>query len=354
MLQHRPRFLVIALLLGGLSAGGPAGCGDDGGGPHQIVDAAIPPAPIQVMGPQGRIDFAYDLALADEDPTGQLRTYSVAPATLPPGLSMTPDGLVTGAPTASGVYETEIWADGACAEASCRLVVHLTIEVLPVILLSGYGPFAGVPDNPSWAAVAPLNEEIIGGYDVRTMELTVTWDGAWATYALEYERLGPAIALGAGVAMGEQVIRLESRAENYAQGEDVDGIMKDAPIDAGGEDQDTGLPLADLLELLQDHGYPVAISNSAGTYLCNYLFYHLMRHINAEPPEANIIGGFVHVPGEEVVSIPDMTDAWELMLGYLAEHRDALLNKERRRGDRPWQATVHHAPRYLYSRAQPR
>ena len=354
MFQHRRRPVILRLLLIGLAVGGPTGCGDSGGGANHTADSATPPAPIDVTGPEGRIDFDYHLTLADEDPTGLVRTYSVSLGALPAGVSLAPDGTVSGTPTASGVHEIVVWGDGDCGDASCRLVVRLTIRVLPVILLSGYGPFAGVPDNPSWAAVAPLHEEIIGGYDVRTMELTVTWDGAWEAYEMEYERLRPAIAIGSGVAMGELVIRLESRATNYAQGEDVDGIIKNAPIEAGGEALGTGLPLADLLALLEGQGYPVAISDNAGTYLCNYLFYNLMSHLDQERPEDNILGGFVHVPGEDVVSIADMTDAWTLMLGYLTGYRDSLQRKERRRGDRVWQATVHHAPRYLYSRAPPR
>lgn len=344
--------LLTSLLLLGLALGEMVGCGDTGGDANHNADAAAPPPSIDVTGPQGRIDFAYHLSLADEDPTDQVRTYGVAQGSLPAGLALASDGTVSGTPTASGVHEIEVWGDGACEDVSCRLVVRLTIEVLPVILLSGYGPFAGVPENPSWAGVAPLHEELIGGYDVRTIELTVTWDGAWAAYELEYERLRPAIAIAAGVAMGETVIRLESRAANYAEGEDVDGIVKDEPIEAEGVWRDTRLPLADLLELLEGQSYPVAISDNAGTYLCNYLFYLLMRHIALEPIGSSILGGFVHVPGEEVVTISDMTDAWELMLGYLASYRDSLQRKERRPGDRQWQATVHHAPRYLYSRTR--
>ncbi len=158
--------LLVSLLLS-LILGGPAGCGDAGGGDNHTVDATTPPAPIEIGGPTGRIDFAYHLALAEQDPTGQPRSYSVNIGALPTGLSLAPDGTVSGTPTASGLHEIIIWGDGDCGDAACRLVVYLTIEVLPVILLSGYGPFAGVPDNPSWAGVAPLHEAIIGGYDAR-------------------------------------------------------------------------------------------------------------------------------------------------------------------------------------------
>ncbi len=360
-MSRSPRLALLGTLLTALAVAGPLGCGDSGTNSNSntnanangnATDAAQPPAPIDVTGPVGRIDFAYTLALADEDPTGEVRTYSISTGALPLGLTLASDGTVSGTPTASGVHEIEIQGEGACGDVTCRLVVRLTIEVLPVILLSGYGPFAGVPENPSWAAVAPLHEQIIGGYDVRTIELTVTWDNAWAAFELEYEHFKPAIAIGAGVAMGELVIRLEALAQNYAQGQDVDGINKNEPIDPTGDDWDSGLPLADLRDLLQNEGYPVAISNNAGTYLCNYLFYNLMRHVALEPAAARVLAGFVHVPGEDVVSIPDMTDAWELMLGYLTTYRESL-QRTRHLGDRPYEATVTHAPRYLYPRTAP-
>ena len=37
----------------------------------------------------------------------------------------------------------------------------------------------------------------------------------------------------------------------------------------------------------------MAISDNAGTYLCNYLFYHIMRRVDEEPVEANILGCFM-------------------------------------------------------------
>lgn len=349
-----PRTLSRTLMILTLTLAGPLGCGDSSAQDNNTVDATSGPTTVEVTGPAGRIDFAYHLALAAEAPTAEVRTYSVANGSLPEGLSLAPDGTVSGIPTASGLHETVVWGEGACGDYTCRLVLHVTIEVLPVILLSGYGPFDGVPQNPSWAGVAPLHEALIGGYDVRTIELTVTWDGAWTAFALEYERLRPAMAIGAGVAMGEPVIRLESLATNFASGGDVDGVIKNETIEPFAGDLETGLPLADLLGLLGDAEYPVVISSNAGTYLCNYLFYHIMARVEEEPPEANVLGGFVHVPGEDVVSIPDMTEAWELMLGYLITYQGSLQRKERRRGDRPWTATVHRAPRYLYSRARPK
>ena len=339
-----------ALLVILLAALVPA-CGDDPAQPGPdaaVIDAAVPPGPIDVAGPLGRIDYAYALDVASHDVTGETRSYVLASGALPPGLTLDASGTVAGTPLTSGVYPAVLHGEGPCAAEVCRLVVNLEIEVAPIILLSGYGPFAGVPENPSYAGVEPLDATLIAGHDVRVLELVVEWDAAPDEYLAEYERLQPVLAIASGVAMGENVVRLESLAHNLAEGEDVSGVVLNGPIDASGLDTlPSTLPLADLLDLLvEGHGYPVAISDDAGTYLCNYLFYKLMARVLAEPAERQVLGGFVHVPGIEVVTAEEMTQAWVWMIEYLVAYRADLGAKRRRPGDRAVVPTVHHAPRY--------
>jgi pyroglutamyl-peptidase len=38
------------------------------------------------------------------------------------------------------------------------------------------------------------------------------------------------------------------------------------------------------------------VSNSAGTFVCNHIFYALMHRIATQPALAHTRGGFVHVP----------------------------------------------------------
>lgn len=329
----------LCLMLGSASCSGPE---------EMEADAAMPPAPVTLTGPLGRIDYPYVLSLAEADPTGEDRSWARADGLLPPGLTVAPDGVLTGAPRASGRFEAELWGDGPCGEPSCRLQMFLTIEVAEVILLSGYGPFEGVEENPSWLAVEPLDGTLIGGYDVRVVELPVLWDEAPSLYLAEYSRLQPVLAIGAGVAMGETLIRLESKAVNWAYGEDVNGTFKPGRrIDPDEPDAlYSTLPLESLRVLLEEAEYPVGISEDAGTYLCNYLFFKIMQRVALEPAERLVLGGFVHVPGQEVVSIPEMTEAWERMLGALVVHHQGLKRKRHPADPPSWNITIHHPPRY--------
>lgn len=56
----------------------------------------------------------------------------------------------------------------------------------------------------------------------------------------------------------------------------------------------TRLPIRKLLEKVRAGGVPAEISNSAGAFGCNQVFYHLMDY--AERERLNIPAGFIHVP----------------------------------------------------------
>jgi pyroglutamyl-peptidase len=53
------------------------------------------------------------------------------------------------------------------------------------------------------------------------------------------------------------------------------------------------LPIQAILSALRKEGLPAAVSESAGTYVCNHVFYGLMSRLAQEPSTR---GGFVHVP----------------------------------------------------------
>jgi pyroglutamyl-peptidase len=53
------------------------------------------------------------------------------------------------------------------------------------------------------------------------------------------------------------------------------------------------LPFRHLVETMRENDVPARISNSAGAYGCNQIFYHLMDYISRE--NLGIPGGFIHV-----------------------------------------------------------
>ncbi len=313
------------------------------------ADTGLSPDQVHITDPSGRIDYAYELNLNNHDHTGAERVYTLAGGALPPGLQLETDGMVAGVPTRSGGYVAVIHGDDDnCTGGICRIEMILDVDVLPVILVSGFGPFGGIEDNPSWAAVEPLDHELIAGHDIRAFMTPVVWEEADEELLAEYERLKPVIAVASGVAAGEQKIRLESTAVNRAYGMDNNGVfMSGGPIvEEGAEFLYGTIPLAELEAVLDGEGYPVGISDYAGDYLCNFLYYKLMHRVSDEDEENHILGGFVHVTSVDVVSVSEMTAAWVVIFEYLAAYRFELLQKRRFPGQTPYNTSISHPPRY--------
>ena len=74
----------------------------------------------------------------------------------------------------------------------------------------------------------------------------------------------------------------------------------------------SNLPIKAIVQKLQEHKIPAAVSNSAGTYVCNDVMYQLLYLLNKR--ELDIRGGLIHVPYElaQVIGKPESTPAMSL------------------------------------------
>jgi pyroglutamyl-peptidase len=79
-----------------------------------------------------------------------------------------------------------------------------------------------------------------------------------------------------------------------------------------------------MLLALRRHGLPAELSQSAGTFVCNHVFYGLMHTLATDPRWQGTRGGFVHVPDLPVLGLPDLVGGLHLMLETaLTTHDDA-------------------------------
>ena len=196
------------------------------------------------------------------------------------------------------------------------------------LLLTYFGPFPGVPVNPTVAlaegAVRALNT---ARPDLRVVarELPVSYDGSSAALRAALQDLQPDALISLGVAVGRDVVSLEQVAINLDSAgiEDNDGDRRcDEPIAPGGQEAYfSSLPVRASFERLRAAGEPVEISYTAGTYVCNHVFYEGQRI--SRDLGLSIPAGFVHVPaicadGEEDADGEEATEGVEL-----TAHRDA-------------------------------
>lgn len=187
-------------------------------------------------------------------------------------------------------------------EAAHNTDMRTTIAAkpLPRILLTGFDPFGGDSLNPSWLAVQSLHGRRIAGHQVVAARLSTVFDGSLAelTHLLREHR--PALVICVGQAGGRAAISLERVAINVNDARIPDNAAAqpvDTPVVAGGPAAYfTSLPIKAMLMALQREGIAAEVSQTAGTFVCNHVFFGLMHELATRRGFKRTRGGFVHVP----------------------------------------------------------
>ncbi|MCY7825097.1 pyroglutamyl-peptidase I [Bacillus spizizenii] len=166
------------------------------------------------------------------------------------------------------------------------------------VLITGFDPFDNETVNPSWEAAKQLNgletdEAIITAEQIPTVFRT-----ALDTLRQAIQKHQPDIVICVGQAGGRMQITPERVAINLADARIPDNEGHQ-PIDEeisprGPAAYWTGLPVKRMTAKMKENGIPAAVSYTAGTFVCNYLFYGLMDHISRT--SSHIRGGFIHIP----------------------------------------------------------
>ena len=164
------------------------------------------------------------------------------------------------------------------------------------LLITGFEPFGGAETNPSWDAVEQL-PEVCGEYELTKVRVPVVFGTAGDVVSSSFSEVSPSVALMVGMAAGRDSITPEYVAINLRHTDvpDNSGVTysSESVVPGGADAYFTGLPVFELAEKLNAQGIPARVSFSAGTYVCNDLFYTMCYKYG---DKAKI--GFVHVPPE--------------------------------------------------------
>jgi pyroglutamyl-peptidase len=166
------------------------------------------------------------------------------------------------------------------------------------LLLTAFEPFAGERINPSLEAARQMSRVEFSGALIHTAELPVDRQQA-VTTALELIHADrPDIIIMLGEAGGRFRVnpeRIAINVDDFRIPDNAGNQPRDEPIVEGGPAAYfSTLPLRAMVDQMISAGIPAAISNTAGTYLCNRLFYSVMHAISTEGLPA--IAGFMHLP----------------------------------------------------------
>jgi pyroglutamyl-peptidase len=196
------------------------------------------------------------------------------------------------------------------------------------ILLTGFNSFQGVRSNPSEQVVKEIARRVQSGVfappraTIVTTVLPTEYAAATRQLRRRIRTVRPDAVLCLGVAPRRKKISLERVALNLDDEptrDNAGAARRGSKIAARGLDLYWAtLPLDTMLAALKKRRIPAYISNHAGTFLCNHVFYIARR----ETARRTIPCGFVHVPGvrgkRRAATLRRLVNAIEICLGVLS------------------------------------
>ncbi len=163
------------------------------------------------------------------------------------------------------------------------------------LLITGFAPFGGEQINPSWEAVSRLPDRV-GDFTLTRMLIPVTFGEAAAEVIAAAQSIAPDVVISVGQAGGRSAVTPEFVAINLRHANIPDNAGNrplDLPVMAGGPAAYfSTLPVRRMAEAISAAGIAAAPSYSAGTFVCNDVFYTLSAHFAGSATQV----GFIHIP----------------------------------------------------------
>ena len=163
------------------------------------------------------------------------------------------------------------------------------------LLITGFNPFGGEKINPAWEAVKLL-PATVGEYALHKLEIPTVFQKAGEQVLAAAQEICPDVILCIGQAGGRVAVTPERIAVNVrdARIDDNEGNRpEDLPcVVDGPAAYFTTVPIKRMVAAIQEVGCAGAVSDSAGTFVCNDVLYMLLHHYSG----SHVRVGFIHVP----------------------------------------------------------
>ncbi len=199
-------------------------------------------------------------------------------------------------------------------------------------LITAFTPFNGDKINPSQELIKRL-PDAINGSEILTAIIPTEFSTSIEALSSLITKIEPdcVICLGqAGNRLGITVERVAINIDDSPIKDNAGNQPIDKKIFENGKNAYfSTLPIKSMVKNIKDSGIPASISNTAGTFVCNHLFYGLMHKIESE--QLNILGGFIHIPFSPIqcidrpnsasMSLTDMYTALESVISTILENK---------------------------------
>lgn len=201
----------------------------------------------------------------------------------------------------------------------------------PRILLTGFEPFGGDSVNPSALVCQALHGRPVAHATVHTVQLPCVFGRALQELDQALAATTPVLVIALGLAAGRGEISVERVALNIddARIPDNAGAQPvDVPVVPGGPAAwFSTLPVKAIVAALRQAGLPAAVSQTAGTFVCNHVFYGLQHRLAG----SGVRSGFIHVPlidtqaathtGQPTLALHDLTRGVHIALEVALTHQ---------------------------------
>ncbi len=198
------------------------------------------------------------------------------------------------------------------------------------ILITGFEPFGKDKINPALEAVKLIANKQLNGGEICICQVPVVRFKSIDVVKQAIEQHKPYAVITVGQASGRTAITPERIAINIDDFRipDNEGIQViDEPIVADGPDAYfTTLPIKAMVKAMQNDGIAATVSNTAGTFVCNHLFYGIQHYLK----DSNIRHGFIHIPllPEQSLDGAQPTMTLEQIAKGLAVSAQAIIDNE--------------------------
>lgn len=168
------------------------------------------------------------------------------------------------------------------------------------VLVTGFGPFPGVPSNPSGALIELIRRgqyRTPSGINLETALIPASWEIVPNYVDREMVRTNPDIALHFGVSSRAKGFQIEQLARNTASTmADCNGMtyIRSCLVRSAPPTLRSSFDAQALAQKLRQRGLPAQTSRNAGRYLCNMLLFKSLLRAQASGNPAQC--GFIHIP----------------------------------------------------------
>ena len=168
---------------------------------------------------------------------------------------------------------------------------------MKTVLISGFEPFGGMSVNPAQEVIRVLDGiELPQGGVVQTVTVPVVYRKSIDAVVTAISNYQPSVILMVGLAPGRTGIMPERVAINIDDFRCVDNegnqVIDSTVVNDGPAAYFSTLPVKNMVAEMRKACIPASVSNSAGTFVCNHLFYGVMHRLR----DSTVRAGFIHLP----------------------------------------------------------